>query len=504
MKERRSGKMRKSIALFIVGACLLLLTIPKSTQASLFFLDNKLTLSGFLKNETAYNPNHDREFMKIENTFQLESEYRFNDSLSFFTIFRYFYDNAFDVNPLFEDNRSRLHRTRGTDWVRECYLNYESPSLDVRIGKQQVVWGTADGIKIMDVVCPTDQREYFLDNFADSRIPRWMLKLEYSPTVNGTLQFLFIPDFATDYYAPPGSPFTYRAFELQGDLIDALNQLAKNPSWHYTFNETHHYPAQNFENSSFGVRWLDILPNGLEYTLNYLHGYGNVAGNVHIYNLGRPPFPGAPPQGDWVLGFKYPMTELFGFTFTKGINTGLLTGTTVRGEFAYIHNNYNKTEGLWYKNFIPNPYPGGPPYIPTEAINGGITRVDNYKYVLGVDKYIVTNWLASFQFIQLVTNKTSEKGNNLLFGPTSARLNKYYTFLTTRISTDFMHERIKPDCLFMYGTLNEWRISPRIEYELRDYLNIAVGGHMFWGRRGTLLGEFRENDEVYCEIKYGF
>ena len=496
--------MKKSLSLFIVGVCLLLLGSVKSAQASLYLLDNKLTLSGFLKNETAYNPNHDREFMKIENTFQLEAEYMFNDSLSFFTIFRYFYDNAFDVNPLFEDNRSRLHRTRGTDWLRECYLNYESPSLDVRIGKQQVVWGTADGIKIMDVVCPTDQREFTLDNYADSRIPRWMLKIEYSPKVNGTLQFLFIPDFATDYYAPPGSPFTNWAFTLLGDLSDGINELAQIPHTHYTFNETHDYPGQSFKNASFGVRWLDILPNGLEYTLNYLHGYGTLGGNVHIYNLGAPPFPGAPPQGDWVMKFKYPMTELFGFTFTKGINTGPLTGTTVRGEFAYIHNNYNKTEGLWYKNFIPNPYPGGPPYIPTEAINGGITRVDNYKYVLGVDKYIVTNWLASFQFIQLVTNKTSENGNRLLFGPTSAPLNKYYTFLTTRISTDFMHERIKPDCLFMYGTQNEWRISPRIEYEVRDYLNIAVGGHMFWGEREMLLGEFRDNDEVYCEIKYGF
>jgi len=371
--------MKKSIALFIVGACLLLLHGTNPAQASLSLLDDKLTLTGFLKNMTAFNPNHDRDFQEIENTIQLEAEYKFNNNLSFFTIFRYFYDTAFDVNPLFEDVRKQLHRTRGTDWLRECYVNYESPSLDVRIGKQQVVWGTADGIKILDVVCPTDQRHYLLDDYVDSRIPRWMLKLEYSPTVNGTLQFLFIPDFATDYYAPPGSPFTYYSFTLLGDLIDGLHQLAQNPAWHYTFNETHQYPGQSFKNSSFGVRWLDILPNGLEYTLNYLHGYGTFAGNVHIYNLGAPPFPNAPPQGDWVLGYKYPMTNLFGFTFTKGINTGLLTGTTVRGEFAYTHNNYNKTEGLWYKNFIPNPYYPrfGPPYIPTEAINGGIARVDN-------------------------------------------------------------------------------------------------------------------------------
>jgi hypothetical protein len=496
--------MRKSTILFIVGACLLLLNGTNSAQASLSLLDDKLTLSGFLKNMTAYNPNHDRDFQEIENTIQLESEYKFNDNLSFFTIFRYYYDTAFDVNPLFEDVRKQLHRTRGTDWLRECYLNYESPSLDVRIGKQQVVWGTADGIKIMDVVCPTDQRRYYLDDYVDSRIARWMLKLEYSPKVNGTLQFLFIPDFATDYYAPAGSPFTYYAFTLlQRDLIDPLHQLAS--QGHYTFDEKHHYPGQNFKNSSFGVRWLDILPNGLEYTLNYLHGYGTFAGNVHITNHGGPlgqPVPGYPyPQGDYVLNYKYPQTELFGFTFTKGINTGPLTGTTVRGEFAYIHNNYNKTDGMWTKSklFPPIPIP-----LIFDAIQYGITKVDNYKYVLGIDKYIVTNWLASFQFIQLVTNKTSENGNNLLFGPTNARLNKFYTFFTTRISTDFMHERIKPDCLFMYGTQNEWRISPRIEYELRDYLNIAVGGHMFWGRRTTLLGEFRENDEVYCEIKYGF
>ncbi len=347
----------------------------------------------------------------------------------------------------------------------------------------------------MDVVCPTDQREYLLDNYADSRIPRWMLKIEYSPKVNGTLQFLFVPDFETDFYAPPGSPFTYWANKLKGDLVDGLNQLAQDPALDYTFDETHHYPGQSFKNASFGVRWLDILPNGLEYTLNYLHGYGTRGANVHIYNpVFIPSY--LPPQGDWVMKFKYPMTELFGFTFTKGINSGPLTGTTVRGEFAYIHNNYNITEGMWLKfdSFG----------RPTEAINGGITKVDNYKYVLGVDKYIVTNWLASFQFIQLVTTKTSEDGNRLLFGATKAPLNKYYTFLTTRISTDFMHERIKPDCLFMYGTQNEWRISPRIEYEVRDYLNIALGGHMFWGEREMLLGEFRDNDEVFFEIKYGF
>ena len=43
-----------------------------------------------------------------------------------------------------------------------------------------------------------------------------------------------------------------------------------------------------------------------------------------------------------MLKYKYHFTELMGFTFTKGINAGPLTGLTVRGEFAYIHNQYNQ------------------------------------------------------------------------------------------------------------------------------------------------------------------
>ena len=64
----------------------------------------------------------------------------------------------------------------------------------------------------------------------------------------------------------------------KGCLIDGLHELSHIPRTHYTYEETHQYPGQNFENSSFGARWLDILPNGLEYTLNYLHGYGTLAG----------------------------------------------------------------------------------------------------------------------------------------------------------------------------------------------------------------------------------
>ena len=468
--------MRKFVISFFALLCLMIVgAVPPSHALS--FLNDKLTISGFLKNETAYNVGHNKEWMKIEHTFQIETEYVFNDSFSFFFILREFYDAAFDATPSWR-NQDLLSRTHGTDWLRECYLDYYSPDLDIRVGKQQVVWGRADGIKIMDVVCPTDQREYVLDSFADSRIPRWMFKVEYSPTINGTLQLLFIPDFETDFFAPPGSPFTYQVNENKGELISMLDQLSSIPGIDFRFSETYDKPGQSFENSSFGVRWLDIFPNGLEYTINYLHGYGNQGGRVRIENFALP------LRADWILGFKYHFVELFGFTFTKAVNSGPLTGLSVRGEFAYIHNNYNSTATL-------------------DRL-GGIATVDNYKYVIGVDKYLLTDWLLSFQFIQLITDREKDNGNRLLFGPTGGPLDHIMTILSLRVATDFMHERIKPDCLILYGEYNDWRVSPRIDYELRDYLNISFGGHFFWGKRDQLQGEFRDNDELYVEIKYGF
>ena len=46
------------------------------------------------------------------------------------------------------------------DYLRELYVDTKAGDWDLRIGKQQVVWGTADGIKLLDMINPTDYREF--------------------------------------------------------------------------------------------------------------------------------------------------------------------------------------------------------------------------------------------------------------------------------------------------------------------------------------------------------
>jgi len=475
--------MRKDHLILIASITLLLFSffIQLPVHASLIDKD-KLTLSGFLKNATSVNLDDLDEFLKIRNTIQLEAEYRLTKNIHFFTIFRGWYDSVYDAEATWRKrkyNRKHLSRTKDTDWLRECYIDFYSDYLDIRIGKQQVVWGTADGVKILDIVNPIDMREFNLELTrgldADVRIPLWMLKLEYSPTVNGTLQFLFIPDFESNFFAPADAPYAVRAKNAGERRLDVLRDMGADVVIHRK------KPGQTLEKARIGVRWLDVI-KGFEYTLNYLHGYSHAMSRhfMGIKPIGIPFFPGS------VAYFedRYAQTETFGASFSKAITKGPLRGYNFRGEFAYVKN---------YDNGYGNK---------DDQVDVG--EVDQYNYVLGVDKYFWTNWLFSFQLIQYWLENKKEHSYHYLFGPTSDILDQCETILSLSISTDFMHERLKPGARVFWGDDNDWETNLRVEYELRDYLILAWGMHLFNGHSSQLFGEFRDRDTMYLEMKLGF
>ena len=80
------------------------------------------------------------------------------------------------------------------DWLRELYIDTVAGGEDevsIRAGKQQVVWGTADGMKLLDIINPTDYREMAQNVIDESRIPVWMVNgevdLENGANVQGVI-----------------------------------------------------------------------------------------------------------------------------------------------------------------------------------------------------------------------------------------------------------------------------------------------------------------------------
>jgi hypothetical protein len=81
------------------------------------------------------------------------------------------------------------------DYFRELYVDTMYDDWEIRVGKQQLVWGTADGVKFLDIINPTDYREWGQNTMEDSRIPLWMMVAE-KPIGDGdsTIQLVWVPD----------------------------------------------------------------------------------------------------------------------------------------------------------------------------------------------------------------------------------------------------------------------------------------------------------------------
>jgi len=74
----------------------------------------------------------------------------------------------------YDSNESYTQR----DPLREAYVDVTADDWSIRAGKQQVVWGTADGMKLLDMINPTDYSEMAQNQMEDSRIPVWMVNAE--------------------------------------------------------------------------------------------------------------------------------------------------------------------------------------------------------------------------------------------------------------------------------------------------------------------------------------
>ncbi|UCC94404.1 MAG: DUF1302 family protein [Candidatus Omnitrophota bacterium] len=490
-RNLRGCKMRKILFLLFI--------FPLSVFAGQ--IGDDVEYSGYIKNEVWFRTNTDtsHQFLtSFKNTFDIGIEYKINDDWTFFFHPRYFYDFAYDIrdDDVFDRNQEIMGHTYQDEWLRDCYFDYISDNLDLRLGKQQVVWGQMD-VPILDRVMPIDLTNWFLPDLADMRIPLWMVKLEYSPWVNSTIQALFIPDFEASRVAPPGAPFSFAAYNAFYDLQQSLPQIVDpGPPPVYLNNifVDSKTPPGQFENSTFGLRWRSMIED-LEYTLNWLYGYSTSAylytdPTVSVFSIFPPPPPGE-VNSDGYRSRRHKRIQMAGFSFAKTlVNPGPFEGLTLKGEFAYIHDE--------------------PTYYGTSGSREMTRASDKYNWGFALEKNIVTNWLVNFQFLQFIADRrtmidpSTGISYRILDTSTYGVIDKIENVYVVKIMTDFMHERLKPEITIVYQDDNQGRIVPKVVYELRDNIWLKLGYAHFFGRPDSSNGQFRNRDLLMFEVKYTF
>ena len=160
-------------------------------------------VSGFVKNETAAlqgsgtfigqatsttdtsSKNDGGDVIKFENTAKVFVNGDLTENAALHAELNFVYDSEATPN----DYQDHMNYSQN-DYLRELYVDTMIGDTEVRVGKQQVVWGTADGIKLLDIINPTDYREFAQNTMEDSRIPVWMIKTDTPVGDSGGLQLI--------------------------------------------------------------------------------------------------------------------------------------------------------------------------------------------------------------------------------------------------------------------------------------------------------------------------
>lgn len=409
-----------------------------------------LRVRGRVKEEVAYRLHDPGDLAKLRTIGWLDGKLTFSESANLRLDGRAWWDGVFAVTDRYPENVRRDQETNVD--LRQALLSLSFGALDVRLGRQQIVWGEAISTFVTDVVNPKDFREFILPDFSEIRLPIWAADATYHLAEGVALEGVWTPDTRFNKLPKQGSEFQFRgpAFRFQNPVVRVPDD------------------ADEFSvaRSAGGAR-LSYLVSGWDSALLYYDGEDKTA----VLHQRREPAARGPDI--IVLEPRHPRLHIVGATLAKSIEP-----VVIRAEAAYsIGKRYETIDPL-----DPN----------------GIVRRDTLDWLVGVDATVLGVDTA-FQFGQKILTGDA---TNLTRGGVEARVTSSFA---TRFTTDFFDNTLTPSLL---GVVNanrgDYRISGRIDYRLTGALTLSLGADVFGGSLDTLYGQFTNNDRVYLEVSWKF
>ncbi|MBL1213295.1 MAG: hypothetical protein HND52_08065 [Ignavibacteriae bacterium] len=404
-----------------------------TTSMLLFFLTaskaQDLFLSGYARTYIGALTTGESDYSILQNTFSLNFEHS--------------RDNVyFKVNPFlyhYSDDELELG-------LRQAYMDLYFDSFDIRFGKQQIIWGKADGVFITDIVSPKDMREFLLPDFNEIRVGVTSLKFNYYYG-NNTFELVWIPVFT-----PTQMPDNSSIWSVSPDY-----------PLPYSFNNSNADVQDRLSNSELFVKY-SLLSSAIDFEL--MAGYSwDDDPTFHSEKIFNP----ALGQVDSVvLKLEHHRLTTFGGSFSTTLGPIVL-----RGEGAGYSGKYFQSVN---------------PQIPD-----GTEKKDYLHYLFGID-YSIGDLKLSSQFIQQAILNYNDYLQN----------DEYENTLTFLATIDFLRETLNVE-LFSYIGLNESDalVRPKITYDFADGFEMQFGANLFFGDKGQ-FGRFDKNDMIYTKLKYSF
>lgn len=143
--------------------------------------------SGYVKlfaagNTTHFRPEPDKGDWQGLSSLRLETMLEVNHQQAgwkFFGSVRGYYDFAYSIRGRDNFTSEVLDSYEEELELRELYLQGSlTDQIDLKVGRQIVVWGRSDNIRVTDVLNPLDNRDMGITDIENIRLPLTMLKLD--------------------------------------------------------------------------------------------------------------------------------------------------------------------------------------------------------------------------------------------------------------------------------------------------------------------------------------
>ncbi|MGH9840250.1 MAG: DUF1302 family protein [Blastocatellia bacterium] len=407
-----------------------------------------------LRNRTGFKLDEPHRFQMSRTIFDAKGLYKINDDWKLTLEGRAHYDPV-----------RRLGYPNGVwpIWLdpRQVLLDGRIKKVDLKLGLQQVVWGQADGLRVLDVINPLDYREFILEDFLDSRRPLWMARAD-APVGRGFLQMIWVP-----YFAPARLPGPDNEFGLGSSFgLGLINSAAGLPRFPVRVEATTR-PGYQLKSSQAGARYSRSVGKW-DLTANYFYGWEDVPTS---YLQGIEFKPDA-PLPTLVFRPKHDRKEVFGGTAATNFGSVVL-----RLEAGW---NRNKSAAV-----TDDPLTG--------ANRTGFEKFGQFSGVVGVDWSAKTwLWVSGQYFSQTVAAPQPR----LLF-PRTSHLASFY------FRTNFFRDTFRPEFFVLTGlNQRQYMVRPRLTRSINDHWSVGIGADFLGGRENNLFGYFDSRDRVVIELKW--
>lgn len=316
-------------------------------------------------------------------------------------------------------------------------------SMDVKVGRQILTWGTGDLIFINDLF-PKDWQSFFIGRDTEYlKAPSDAIKVSvFDDLVN--IDFVYTPQFDSDRF-------------ISGERISYWNGNLMRTAGRDAIAHTHK-PDRWFRDDEFAVRAYRNIDN-YEFALYGYWGYWKSPGGQT---------PGMSPQA------TFPDLNVYGASILGNVGKGI-----------------GNIEVGYYES--------------ADDLSGTDPLVNNseFRFLAGYSQEIGKDFNAGLQYY---VEHMMDYGDYLDNHPGGPARDRDRSVVTLRLTKLFMDQTVMASLFTYYSpTDKDVYMRPKLNYKVTDDIALELGANIFFGDHpNTFFGQFQNNTNIYTAIRYTF